>query len=96
MTAINWYPFWESFESATLTGVDKFNYLKSLLVGSAAHAIAGLPLTNANYEKAIDLLKKRFGNHQMIISSHMEALTKNYMNALSKIQEFLVEKVKIF
>ena len=29
---IDWYPFWESFESAvhrnsTLTGVDKFNYL---------------------------------------------------------------------
>lgn len=38
---INWYLFSESFESAfhrsnTLAGVDKFNYLKSLLVGSAA------------------------------------------------------------
>ena len=33
---IDWYPFWESFESAvhrnsSLSGVDKFNYLKSLL-----------------------------------------------------------------
>ena len=43
---------------------------------SAAHAIAGLTLANANYEKAIDLLKKRFRNRQMIISSHMEAFTK--------------------
>ena len=42
---INWYPFWDCFESAVhrntaLTGVDKFNYLTSLLVGSAAHVIA--------------------------------------------------------
>ncbi|XP_068684929.1 uncharacterized protein [Montipora foliosa] len=78
---IDWYPFWESFDSAvhrnsTLNGADKFNYLKSMLVGSAAHVIAGLPLTNGNYEKAIDLLKKRFGNRQIAISSHMEALTK--------------------
>ena len=78
---IDWYPFWESFESAvhrnsTLTGVDKFNYLKSLLGGSAAHVIAGLTLTNSNYEKAIDLLKQRFGDRQLVISSHMEALTK--------------------
>ncbi|KAL9969544.1 hypothetical protein ACROYT_G021769 [Oculina patagonica] len=78
---IDWYPFWECFESAVhrntaLSGVDKFNYPNSLLVGSAAHVIAGLTLTSANYEKAVDLLKKRFGNRQVIISSHMEALTK--------------------
>ena len=78
---IDWYPFWESFDSAvhrnsTLTGADKFNYLKPLLVGSAGHVIARLPLTNGNYEKAIDLLKIRFGNRQSVISSHMEALTK--------------------
>ena len=56
--------------------MEQISYLKSLLVGSAAHVIAGLPLTNGNYEKAIDLLKKRFGNRQIVISSHMEALTK--------------------
>ena len=61
---IDWYPFWESFESAvhrnsTPFEVDKFNYLKSLLGGSAALVIAGLTLTNASYEKAIDLLKQR-------------------------------------
>ena len=63
---IDWYPFWECFESAvhqnsSLTRVDMFNYLKSLLGGSPAHVIAGLTLTNTNYEKAIDLLKQRFG-----------------------------------
>ena len=78
---IEWYPFWESFESAVhknpnLSGVDKFNYLKSLLVETAQKVVAGLALTSANYEKAVELLRARFGNRQIVISSHMEALTR--------------------
>ncbi|XP_068670957.1 uncharacterized protein [Montipora foliosa] len=78
---IEWYPFWESFESAVhknsnLSGVDKFNYLKSLLTGITQSVVTGLALTSANYEKAVELLKRRFGNRQVVISSHMEALTK--------------------
>ena len=78
---IEWYPFWESFESAVhknpnLSEVDKFNYLKSLLVGTAQNVVAGLALTSANYEKAVELLQARFGNRQIVISSHMEALTR--------------------
>ncbi|XP_068761955.1 uncharacterized protein [Montipora capricornis] len=78
---IEWYPFGESFESAVhknsnLSGVDKFNYLKSLLTGIAQSVVTGLALTSANYEKAVELLKRRFGNRQVVISSHMEALTK--------------------
>ena len=78
---IEWYPFWESFESAVhknsnLSGVDKFNFLKSLLTGIAQSVVTGLALTSANYEKAVELLKRRFGNRQVVISSHMEALTK--------------------
>ena len=63
-----------SSQESNLSGVDKFNYLKSLLVGVAV--VAGLALTNANYEKAVELLQKRFGNRQIVISSHMEALTR--------------------
>ena len=78
---MQWYPFWESFESAVhknpnLSSVDKFNYLKSLLTDTAQSSVAGLALTSANYEKAVDLLKQRFGNRQMVISSHIEVLTK--------------------
>ncbi|XP_068692506.1 uncharacterized protein [Montipora foliosa] len=78
---IEWYPFWESFESAVhknsnLSGVDKFNYLKSLLTGIAQSVVTGLALTSSNYEKAVELLKRRFGNRQVVISTHMEALTK--------------------
>ena len=71
--------FWDSFNSSihtntTLSSVDKFNYLISLLESSAAEAIAGLTLTSANYDEAIATLKKRFGNPQLIVNRHMEAL----------------------
>ena len=74
-----WVTFWDSFNSSihtnpALSRVDKFNYLVSLLESSAAKAIAGLTLTAANYDEAIATLKKRFGNPQLIVNRHMEAL----------------------
>ena len=74
-----WISFWDSYNSAIhqnteLSDIDKFNYLKSLLEKSAADAIAGLALTTANYEEAISILKKRFGNKKQIIGRHMDLL----------------------
>ena len=74
-------PFWDSFVSAvdenqTLSDVEKFNYLESLLEGTAAAAIRGLPLTADNHEAAKNILKKRFGQPQIIINAHMESLVK--------------------
>ena len=48
--------------------------MKSLLEGPAYSTVAGLALTSTNYEKAIDLLKSRYGQRQVIINSHMEHL----------------------
>ena len=78
---ISFTPFWDSFKSAvddnpSLSDIDKFNYLRSLLEGSAAGAIRGLPLTAENYGAAKDILKKRFGQPQIIINAHMEGLVK--------------------
>ena len=58
-----WITFWDTFESAvhrnsTLSSIDKFNYLNSLLESTAAEAIAGLTLTSANYEEAVATLKR--------------------------------------
>ena len=58
-----------------LAPVDKFNYLNSLLLNSASEATSGLSLTAANYDEAITILKRRFGNKQLIINRHMETLT---------------------
>ena len=83
---VKWTSFWDSYQSAIhlnseLTEVDKFNYLRSLLEHTAFDAIAGLTLSAANYQQAIEILRKRFGNKQVIISKHMDTLMN--MDAIS-------------
>ena len=75
----NWLTFWDSYKTAvddnlSLTEVEKFSYLRSLLIGPALEAISGLALSTANYKQAVDILHKRFGNKQVIISKHMDYL----------------------
>ncbi|MEX7539415.1 DUF1759 domain-containing protein, partial [Providencia rettgeri] len=53
--------FWQTFQNAvhnnnSLTDVEKFCYLKNTLVGDAENCIAGLSVTNENYDIAITLL----------------------------------------
>ena len=74
-----WTTFWDSYQTAIhdnhdLSAIDKFNYLRSLLQGSALESIAGLNLSSSNYEEVIAILKKRFGNKQRIIARHMDLL----------------------
>jgi len=74
-----WTAFWESFDSSVhksrdLSEIDKFNYLNSLLTGTAHEAVSGLSLSAANYVEAIAILKKRFGNDERIKARHMEVL----------------------
>ena len=76
---ITWTTFWDSFEVAihnnrSLSNIEKFNYLRSLLQGPALDAIAGLTLTDANYNEAVQVLTSRFGNKQLIIDRYMELL----------------------
>ena len=76
---IEYQSFWDSFEASVhgdskLDDVVKFSYLKSVLRGQALSAISGLSLTSENYVEAVDILKKRYGNKQLLISSHMEKL----------------------
>ena len=83
---VKWTPFWDSFQSAIhlnteISDVDKFSYLRSLLDSTAYDAIAGLTLSTANYQQAVEFLCKRFGNKQVIISNHMD--TPMNMDAVS-------------
>ena len=41
--------------------VDQFNQLKVRLEGEARDVIAGLDITNANYDIAVKMLKERYG-----------------------------------
>jgi len=78
-TISQWPGFWEAYDVAIHSNVDlaltdKFSYLRSMLRGQAAEAVAGLALTALNYEHAVEILRKRFGNTQLIINQHMEGL----------------------
>lgn len=86
----SWSTFWDSFkssihENSELSSIDKFIYLNSLLEGPAAAAVAGLTLSEANYEEAVKVLTKRFGNRQQIIAQHMDALMN--MEGVSSIHD---------
>ena len=61
-------------KNSSLSDIDRFNYLHSLLEHTAFEAISGLTLTSPNYHEVIDILKKRFRNVQQIISRHMNIL----------------------
>ena len=74
-----WTGFWESFSSTidkcdSLADIDKFKYLQQALKGNASETIAGMPISNSNYKEAIELLQKRYGNKQILISKHVETL----------------------
>ena len=76
---LQWQTFWDSFNAAinsnpSLSGMQKFNYLRTQLHGDTAHVIAGFPLTDHNYEHSVTLLKDRFGQSYKIVIAHMEAL----------------------
>ena len=80
---LQWQSFWDSYESTiyvhsnvNLTDVQKFTYLKSQLEGSAASVIEGFAMSYANYARAIDLLKERFGQHLKITHAAMHALLR--------------------
>lgn len=79
-TPLEWLTFRDSFSASVaidknlqLGDVEKMNYLNGTLAGGAAR---GLPLTKENHNKAVDLLKERFGKTQVLINAHMESLTK--------------------
>ncbi|GFQ82036.1 DUF1758 domain-containing protein, partial [Trichonephila clavata] len=71
-----WLNFWNSFESAIhknvhLNKVDKFNYLKSYLGGTALSTVDGFSISDSTYDAAINLLKERFAREDLLIQTHM-------------------------
>jgi hypothetical protein len=76
---LEWTSWWEQFNAdihlnEELPDISKFSYLRSLVGGEAAQAIAGLALTSENYPHAVELLQDRFGRKELIITSHIQSL----------------------
>ncbi|XP_075155285.1 uncharacterized protein LOC142228679 [Haematobia irritans] len=55
-----------------LTNIEKFQHLRSLLTGSALDTISSLEPNDANYDKAIELLKNRFDNKLLLFQMHIK------------------------
>ena len=89
---IYWPEFIDTFtvaihENTGLTDVERFTYLKSYVSGEAERCMEGLTFTSINYEHALNILKERFGNKQVIISKHMSMLLN-----LEKVKSSLLIK----
>ena len=72
------HEWWDQYEvihnNSTISPVNKFRNLKTLLEGQALTAIAGIQMTGANYKNAIEIIWDRFAQRSIIVNSHMEAL----------------------
>ena len=100
--AMEWTAFIEAFDAmidirTDISLIEKFTYLRGFLTGSALQTIQGMPLTQDNYKNAKEMLERRYRNHQLIISSHMNALLKldKVHTANSKELRELYDKVEI-
>ena len=60
--------------NATLADVDKFSYLRGLLIKLTRSAIAGFALTSVNYKAATGLLKRSYGKRTAIQRTHIKDL----------------------
>lgn len=74
-----WREFYDAFSTLIhnnedLNAVQKLTYLRASLKGEPAGLLRSLDTTEANYEIAWSLLKKRYDNKRRIVSNHVQAL----------------------
>ena len=78
---VEWRAFWDQFKASIhdnkkLGVIHKYNYLRSYLHNAASACIEGLTLTEGYYVIAVDILKERFGNTQVLIRAYTDALAQ--------------------
>ncbi|XP_060878971.1 uncharacterized protein LOC132951187 [Metopolophium dirhodum] len=59
------------------TPAQKFYYLRSSVSGQALDLIKSVPMTDTNYEVAIERLKQRYDNRSLVIQSHIRSLLES-------------------
>lgn len=74
-----WLSFKDLFSSLvlsnpTLTEIGKLQYLKTSLVGSAAHLLKNTTLTSDNFQKAWDALISFYENKRLLVNAALHAL----------------------
>ena len=78
-------------ENESLKNSTKFTYLRTFLRGPALVSISGFSLTSENCNQAIEILERRCGNKQLLITSHTNQLLSilpiTFTNDIKKIRE---------
>ena len=74
--SLRWQQFFDSFstsvhDNASLSDIEKFNYLKSCLRGPALRALDGLSISAENYGLAMTLLQNKYGDKNVMITTHI-------------------------
>ena len=74
-----WNEFIDSYNCAihdndSISDVQKMTYLKNLVEGTAAETIAGLKISKENYLISLNLLKERYSNKHLQVTTHMNKL----------------------
>ena len=84
-------------KNQSLADIEKMNYLTKFLSDEALMTVKGLKLSDSNYHVALDLLTERFGDPQLLISTHIGNLF-NLPNvcAINDLQElcFLYDRIE--
>ncbi|XP_013136113.1 PREDICTED: uncharacterized protein LOC106101423, partial [Papilio polytes] len=76
----SWIPFWTQYEKihtdARLRDEDKFSYLLSCMADNskARTLVESYPPTKDNYEKIIDMLKRRFAKDEVLIEIYVREI----------------------
>ena len=75
-----WPTFWDSFEStihsdSSLSKVDKFKYLMTVLEGEARDTLSGFNLSEIQYDQAVEHLRERYDDKEYIIHHYYSALS---------------------
>ena len=79
-----------SVNNQSIPDVQKLCYLKGALKGNTAKLLSHHPAAEANYTIAMNLLKKRYQNLQMIVTAHLDhiyKITPTKMNAPETLRQ---------
>ena len=90
-TPQDWVRFWGQFETqidkSSSPEVTKFSYLKELVDLKVRNLIDGLPFTPKGYNKAKDLLARRYGKTSEVVGTYVrnillseKGMSRRFMN----------------
>lgn len=98
----DWLSFKDLFSSLilanpTLTSVEKLQYLKTSLIGSASHLLKNTTLTADNFQKAWDVLIAFYENRRLLVNAALHSLvtlkrmTKESANEMEQLYTSIMQ-----